>query len=360
MKTALAYILAHSVWQYYDSDWMNTKWTSDTVQFMRERDSAGIGESGGGIYPWKPYISVQFGDGSICSKLGEFSNTPGEIHRFTRVKSLGIMLVEIGIGGPLRGALEERDSHHSPAARENADLLLAVEHSKNQRLWGDCEYRDYLTAVWNCLDPQIFRLASPPDEKAWNETLEQRRTILYEKVVTPLQDLLQGTKWLQDIRTIEPLEIGFKGRPVKATEAPKSRAPASPAGGTTNSLTQSQKHAHSWLSRMQNLTRGLYETRSKRRRVRIAVLDTGCDDNAPFFFEDNNGDRLREWKDWTSGYDSFGDCHGHGTHMVSLIMKIAPEAHIYVARVARRPSELLASSKNVAEVFCVTLLLHMA
>ncbi|KAM0454211.1 hypothetical protein ACHAPV_008481 [Trichoderma viride] len=83
--------------------------------------------------------------------------------------------------------------------------------------------------------------------------------------------------------------------------------------------------------------------------VRIAVLDTGCDDGSLFFFESDNASRLREWKDWTGESEEYQDCHGHGTYLTSLIMKLSPGAHIYVARVAKYPDELLDSSEKVAK-----------
>lgn len=37
-KVALAYILARSAWQYYDSPWMMTPWTHDTICLLSERN----------------------------------------------------------------------------------------------------------------------------------------------------------------------------------------------------------------------------------------------------------------------------------------------------------------------------------
>src|ERR1700753_1902806 len=122
MKLSLAYIIAQSVWQYYDSDWMKTAWTSETVQFMKEYCNINDNEQGN-IYIWKPYLSISIGADE--NKISEYSDADGEIHRYPWIKSLGIMLVEIGLGSPLA------QEHQSPNLdfAINHNLLLAIQYS---------------------------------------------------------------------------------------------------------------------------------------------------------------------------------------------------------------------------------------
>ena len=132
------------------------------------------------------------------------------------------------------------------------------------------------------------------------------------------------------------------------------------------SLTKGKKEARRWLSRMKQLNFSLgflaraASSRQSARPVRIAILDTGCDDNASFFHSPDNGSRLKEWKDWVDDSDHWQDNHGHGTHLVSLIMNIAPTAHIYVARVAKNPDELLIADETVAEVWQIPIHLEVS
>lgn len=360
MKLALAYILAQSVWEYYDSDWMKTRWTSETIQFMKECRSNSTGEQGK-LFAWKPYLSVRFGeeDPESC----EFSDVDGEIHRYPRIRALGIMLVEIGIGSPLHRSDQERPAQ-SLAAKINEDLLLAMQYSQNEKLWRDCDYPNYLAAVNHCLDPGTFGLAPRirgSGDKEDIESLRQRRNILYDKVVFPLEELLLGTRWMEQLTSIGPLETHANGSAAQhAAEQSYAGAasvvPPTAREAAKKTLTKSQKEAKRWLSRMQRLNSELANTvpqtipGSSSAHVRIAVLDTGCDPDAPFFFHPDNGPRLRQWKDWVDGSRQWQDCHGHGTHLASLVMKIAPEAHICVARIAKGAHELLESSENVAEV----------
>ena len=360
MKLALAYILALSVWQYYDSDWMKTRWTSETIQFLKECGSIGTSKQGK-LIAWKPYLSVRFGDEDPES--GEFSDVDGEIHRYPRIRALGIMLVEIGIGLPLHRSDEERPAQ-SLAAKINDDLLLAIQYSKDEKLWRDCDYPNFLGAVNHCLDPGTFALAPcirGVGDKEEAEGLKQRRNILYEKVVFPLEELLHGTRWMEQLTAIGPLETPAKVSAVQLVAEQSSAddaaiGPPPTRKAAKKTITKSEKEAKRWLSRMQRLNSELAKTSqrmvlgSSSARVRIAVLDTGCDDNAPFFLHPDNGPRLKEWKDWVDGSDQWQDCHGHGTHLVSLIMKTAPEAHICVARIAKSPDTLLKAGENVAKV----------
>lgn len=355
MKVALAYILAHAAWQYYDSDWMKTQWTSDLIQFMKERPGHIVGEQSN-LFAWKPYLSVHIDQNDTVSY--ESSVLDGEIHPFPRIQALGIMLVEIGIGSPLYKSTDAH-SEQSPAAKANKDLLRAIEYSKNEKLWEDCDYPSYRSAVNNCLELQTF--PAHPDNA---EGMRQRRNTLYNKVVFPLEELLRGTQWMNKWTEIGPLS-----RPAKHWVDPAlqhrltelATEGASLTRTAKNVLSKSQRAAKKWLSRIQWLNNELADlpmvSVDSPSPARIAVLDTGCDDGSLFFFDPDQASRLREWKDWTEESVEYQDCHGHGTYLISLVMKLSPGAHIYVARVAKSPEELLNSSENVAKVH-ISLYLH--
>jgi len=90
------------------------------------------------------------------------------------------------------------------------------------------------------------------------------------------------------------------------------------------------------------------------RRIRIAVLDTGYDAATIFFSDRSRKRRIQGWKDVALEPSASGqDEDGHGTHVLSILMKVIPAADFYVARVARRKSDLANSSKHIAEV-CLT------
>jgi subtilisin family serine protease len=74
--------------------------------------------------------------------------------------------------------------------------------------------------------------------------------------------------------------------------------------------------------------------------VRIAILDSGLDPKNPFLIEDKQlpKPRIKEGRSFVHGTEPHDvqDEIGHGTHALGLLLKIAPCAEIYVARVARR------------------------
>ncbi|PYH72818.1 S8 family peptidase [Aspergillus vadensis CBS 113365] len=351
MKLVLAYIIAYSVWQYYDTDWMRTKWTSETIQFMRESDTSG-GRGQGKLFTWKPYVSVHFNDEDpLCY---EQYKVPGMVHVYPRIRALGIMLVEIGLGFPLP---KRENQGQSLAAEVNAELLTAINYARDEERWKNFDYPDYMNSIRHCLEPGTFDQAACVEGLSAYEQrqhLKQRRNILYEKVVFPLENLLQGTKWIDNYEKIAPLSVLSQDAKIEEATVPenldKGKAPE-----RRRKRTESEKNASNWLLDLKEFNRELAQvapaagSRGVSRSVRIAILDTGYDDNAPFFFSPDVMERLKGWKDWVDGSSQPEDCHGHGTHLVSLVLKCAPDADIYVARISESPHQLLNSSDKVAE-----------
>lgn len=74
--------------------------------------------------------------------------------------------------------------------------------------------------------------------------------------------------------------------------------------------------------------------------VRIAILDSGLDPTNPFLIEDQQqaNPQIKEARSFVHGTQphEIQDEIGHGTHTLGLLLKVAPCAEIYVARVARR------------------------
>ena len=376
MKGALAYIVAQSVWQFYESDWMNTRWNSDTIQFIPGVSSDDSeAETQNGIFAWKPYFSVRFGekdpDFGDCSATGS-----GEIHQYPRIRALGVMLVEIGMGISLESLVQEG----SNTAKRNKVWVTAKKYSDSKKPWPKFPFSYYRTAVKHCLEPENF--ASPPGAKVQAkavktqtrsvkppirnpgqvkdvlrnaeglkgqikgakgqaegadaqaeeaETLRKRRKMLYEKVVSPLENLVRVCGWIKDVSALGPVEMPQAPQP--AIQEPEPAAPKK--GSTTGDLKQSKI----WLSNIEFLNNEIISGLGKRSeglpaRVKIAVIDTGFEETVPFFHSPRRRPRLKDWKDWVKDSPDPTDIAGHGTHIVSLIMTIAPEADIYVARVA--------------------------
>lgn len=347
MKFALAYILAFSMWQYYISDWMRAPWTVDTIQFMKYHARGEAPQ----LFAARPYLSVLFGE--PASGVGDSSTAPGIIHRYPHVRTLGIMLVEIGMGAPLSQSGEKM----SNTARANTDWTLAKRNLGQPDLWSKFDYPKYQTIAGSCLDPRLFDNApfTPcADGHISRSRLEKRRQILYDNVVAPLEKFLKDTGWKEQLNSIGPLQAP----PSHPPDSPPSRANAHKDKATDYEKPQrkpskeKQNASQQWLEKIDFLNQKLISTTARcQKRVTIAILDTGYDDGAAFFQSPRRRVRLQKWRDWVVGAQEPKDADGHGTYILSLIMRIAPEANLCVARVARKPSDLDVVD-NVVQVSC--------
>ena len=88
--------------------------------------------------------------------------------------------------------------------------------------------------------------------------------------------------------------------------------------------------------------------------VRIAILDSGLDPENPFLIEDQQlaNPRIKEARSFVhgTGPHEIRDEIGHGTHALGLLLKVAPCAEIYVARIARRETLDPSTYDDIAKV----------
>ncbi|KAK5295589.1 hypothetical protein LTR99_009178 [Exophiala xenobiotica] len=195
MRVILAYIIARSVWEFYDSDWMSRHWSADDIQFMQELWREGDRETL--IFINRPYISVQ--RGIADNESSELSTSFGQIHRFPRILSLGLMMVEIGAGKPLKELFPEHQNN------VNADWLAAREFLSKPKPWDDFDYKRYWDAARSCIFNQ-FLIIGPASSVIGQglADIEDRRRMILAEVVRPLEDLLVGTGWIDELLTVEP------------------------------------------------------------------------------------------------------------------------------------------------------------
>jgi subtilisin family serine protease len=82
--------------------------------------------------------------------------------------------------------------------------------------------------------------------------------------------------------------------------------------------------------------------------VKIAVLDTGVDSKNPFIKGAWKANRIKALESFVKDDKSTEDSVGHGTHVAALLLNVAPDAQVYVAKVAQ--DENIPSDHNIAEV----------
>lgn len=205
-KCILAYTLARSVWQYYGSDWMNTPWTHENIHFLDDHGSRNQAAAKP-FYCCRPYLVPQFAKAE--SDIPEFCEGDSVMHKYPKVLALGILLIEIAKGELLEACKISR-SYDNDSINEH--FISAWSSLTHGILGEDDDYTTYKDAVKKCLDFDLF-VDAPyiPGESRPEESLKERRAILYAKVVSPLRKLLEGTGWLSELDEIKQEPISHPG-----------------------------------------------------------------------------------------------------------------------------------------------------
>ncbi|KAK1252718.1 hypothetical protein MKX08_003905 [Trichoderma sp. CBMAI-0020] len=219
-KLVLAYILAKSVWQFYDSDFMGVSWTTRSIQLFREREDDDDDDEPG--VDWAPYYAFsleQMTERDSVERLprGQF------LHRYPRVLALGAMLYELGQKKSWKNqaaSLEPASStsHIEPPTLERIinDTASKIRKGVQKGEWPHISLKntqtleEYRVIVANCASENFFRsdlkekLPNSPEQalqKTAEEleaelTIAERRAILFKKVVAPLKEMVRTAGWV--------------------------------------------------------------------------------------------------------------------------------------------------------------------
>ncbi|ODA77868.1 hypothetical protein RJ55_06471 [Drechmeria coniospora] len=125
-------------------------------------------------------------------------------------------------------------------------------------------------------------------------------------------------------------------RPLSGARFSREQQPSA-SSETTQQPTCEQQRGEAWMEETAGLSAQLM---ARPRRVRIAILDTGCDAESAFFKAPSRRAQLKNWKDFERDSLRWKDSHGHGTQMASVIARLAPEADISVACVDAKGGSL--------------------
>lgn len=222
-KLLLAYILAKSVWQFYDSDFMSARWTTETIQLFREREDEDDDDEPG--FHWAPYHTFSFEQ--LVERDSVERLPPGQfLHRYPRVLALGAILYELGRKRRQRKQIRSlaTTSPTSPVEPPTPEKIIndtasAVRKGVKNRNWPDIKLKniqtleDYRVIVANCVSENFFRpdpkekSQKMPEELEEELTVEERRAILFKKVVAPLKEVVQTTGWVDESGNIRPHHV---------------------------------------------------------------------------------------------------------------------------------------------------------
>jgi hypothetical protein len=353
-KIKLSYLVARAFWHLYDSDLMSARWTSEDIMFIPVLDDATLSTSR--AIPLRPFVAFPIGDQYVESSA-EFYGTDQYTHRYPRILHLGVMLLEIGLGQSL--GLGENPKL-SPLAQTNTARIKArmkLKELKNTD-WDGFQWKGYfVNAIESCLDSTNFQNNSISlkhgERKAKHSSREERRDVLYHKVVAPLS-------WLATVGFEEWEEV-----PLIPIQKTKTKEPTFADNEESQSfwgeirtrcsfLSKNPRDGSSFLEDIREIAKHIESCRRAKKitkRIRVAILDSGCEIALPFFqTPKQRSDRVKGWKDFAANSESKVDSFGHGTFMARLLMHVAPMVDVYVIRIAANGDQLNNSQENIAKV----------
>jgi hypothetical protein len=103
------------------------------------------------------------------------------------------------------------------------------------------------------------------------------------------------------------------------------------------------KLSDGWFRRLRRVVFPMLPTNPRTEdRVKIAILDSGIDLSEDYIFL--NPDRIK-FRSFLRGDEGIEDLIGHGTHTAAVLLKVAPNADIFIARVT--------ASGNLEDTACI-------
>ncbi|KAM0458169.1 hypothetical protein ACHAO4_002895 [Trichoderma viride] len=225
-KLVLAYILAKSVWQFYDSDFMGVCWTTRSIQLFREREDDDDDDDDEPGVDWAPYYAFSL---EQMTERGSVERLPpGQfLHRYPRILALGAILYELGQKKRWEKqatylGLASCTNHIEPPTLERIinDTSSTIRKGIQKKKWPDINLKntqtleEYRVIVANCASENFFR----PELK--------EKSPLFKKVVAPLKEMVQTTGWVDESGNIQ--RFSMKGATTRLKdEGPDSGKPRS-------------------------------------------------------------------------------------------------------------------------------------
>ncbi|KAM5433434.1 hypothetical protein MferCBS31731_007069 [Microsporum ferrugineum] len=386
-KRVLAVTLASALLPFLETPWLQFSFNHSKIQFFEPRQDGELPNI------TKPFLALEHvpiisargtdtGDNSDASKH--------MVHPNASVLALGILLCELHYCTPVE--LMAKDPH--VARNINDDLYTCLD--KLQTLEDDAGV-DYYLATKACLTGEYYPLGQHADFEDisvqrlfYQNVVKRLEAVIFKAWGFRLESLgsfdsrQNESCWGSIGREVVRLHTGkvdssnanntARASPHRSMSdtAPASyasrhsgivlRMPAQPPPGPQahGRLTEpSQKSLYFFdashqtgpkqedpLSErwMDNLLSSIYPyvdpVSNLAEPVRIAILDSGLDPENPFLIEDQQlaNPQIKEARSFVhgTGPHDIRDEIGHGTHALGLLLKVAPCAEIYVARIARR------------------------
>lgn len=195
-RMILAYILARSVWQYYECAWIMSRWRAESIHFIQERLPGGQDPKAEYVNPTAPYFALKEpGDTGYLTE--EYIDDIDLVHKYPWLVALGILLVDTFRESLV--SMTEASDATSPIARMNNELAHYWQIVNRDENWPFLGLNDqdvapeYKKIVQCCLNRGTFEDAP---------SIEERRAVILNRIVHPLHCLLVKMEWLDEFGSI--------------------------------------------------------------------------------------------------------------------------------------------------------------
>ncbi|KAI8711699.1 Peptidase-S8 domain-containing protein [Fusarium sp. LHS14.1] len=311
-RILLSYSIARAYWQFYDSELMRRKWSSESIWFMPATNSKDKD-----VLPLQAFVSFPFG--APDDPAEDFIHDPKIPinHRCPRIFVLGILLLEIGLGRPIQTVAFQNPS--SQANLNHAAAMGFLEVLQKTKWNGFSHMASFLDAVEYCLDCQNFfqESYSATDSK---KNMSTRRKNLFDRVVRPLEWLaINGFRY-------NSAELRYLRRAAKTAHdhSPAHEAHVGPEGDAFHSGSTSRMD---WMEKLKGISSQIdkmWADHEPSRPIRVAILDTGINDKMPYYQDEEPGEdsagQLDAFQDFVNPESTDRrDKFGHGSLMARLV-----------------------------------------
>ncbi|KAI9692086.1 MAG: hypothetical protein M1820_009521 [Bogoriella megaspora] len=367
-KAIVAVILAYSLWHLSkdawnqhvptEGKWLQKEWNDANFYFLvSRRRTLDIG---------RPYLPAMF-DNSYTPP-GDSMHPSASIFAFA-MTLISLQCHDLFMEVRLKILDEERlENPHLASEPLNMDystairLLETAEFKNNielsyRKAIEACLMGDFVDNFWELDETQIcmgfFRNVIAPLKKDLRDSWDLGPEDLYRPFEIPVPEELMGSKVIQDNYEPRSRSLSYKGDSelvAKASLVIREKNLCSDEiclfadGDQYQDIEKKHiEYADKWFERLKSRVHPLIEAVPGQQRVKVAILDTGI--RLPDTANEAYDGQIECYKSWLSGgageetERGHRDLHGHGTFCASLILKVAKNASLHVARVFRTNKE---------------------